>query len=314
MDDDIDEIMGREDLDLDMSEETNTDVEHATDGAEEETTESQGGEETQKEEETEVSGDGGGEEKSGEEETQQTEGEQEKEQEKEQEVPKPLTVDDIRSAISDMRNEERTSAKALDTLTDEVLKQYYPDGLSNVLIDQQTGKELRSPQDVVDISGGSMTIEEASQWLMNEQYKLDADIARIKDDARSLAETNANFNQGIERVLGKYKDVFARFPEQQQKIYKQYMKQVRIDEKKDLVLSAPDIEEFYDFAMEPYVLAYGNLQAQQNTPPPQEAKVEIPESKQSMKDRLDESGDGGSKGREADPNNADESLKELFGE
>ena len=84
--------------------------------------------------------------------------------------------------------------------------------------------------------------------------------------------------------------------------------------KKNLVLSAPDVEEFYDFAMEPYVLAYGNMQAQQTTTPPIEDKPKIPESKPSIKDRLDESGDGGSTGREADPNNADESLKELFGE
>lgn len=92
------------------------------------------------------------------------------------------------------------------------------------------------------------------------------------------------------------------------------MKQVTVDNQKDLILSAPDIEEFYDFAMEPYVLAYGNMQTQQQSAPPPEDKPKIPESKPSIKDRLDESGDGGSTGREADPNDADESLKELFGE
>ena len=71
------------------------------------------------------------------------------------------------------------------------------------------------------------------------------------------------------------------------------------------------LRTFYDFVMEPYVLAYGNMQ--QSTPPPED-KPKIPESKPSIKDRLDESGDGGSTGREADPNNTDESLKELFGE
>lgn len=307
MDDDIDELMGREDLDLDNIEETNTDAEHAIDGADGATTE---GEETSKKEEVEVSDDSGGEEKAEEEETQQTEDKQEKKQED----TKPLTIDDIRTAISDMRNDERTSAKEIDTLTDDVLKQYYPDGLSNVLVDSATGKELRSPQDVVDVSGGTMSIEEASQWLMNEQYKLDQNIAKIKDDARNLAEVNANFSKGIDRVLNKYKNIFEKFPEQQQKIYKQYMKQVAVDNQKDLILSAPDIEEFYDFAMEPYVLAYGNMQAQQQSAPPPEDKPKIPDSKPSIKDRLDESGDGGSTGREADPNNADESLKELFGE
>lgn len=232
----------------------------------------------------------------------------------EEQSPAPLTRDDVLAAISDMRDKERTSAKALDDLTDDILEQYYPDGLSNVLVDENTGKELRSPQDVVDAYGGSMTIEEATQWLMNEQYKLDQDINRIKDDARNLAETNANFTDGIQRVLGKYKDVFAKFPDQQQKVYKAYMKQVKMDDKKDLVLSAPDIEEFYDFVMEPYVLAYGNMQSNQPTSQPTAEAPKIPDSKPSVNDRLDESGDGGGGKHEADPNNADESLKELFGE
>ena len=69
-----------------------------------------------------------------------------------------------------------------------------------MLVDSATGKELRSPQDVVDVSGGTMSIEEAQQWLLNEQYKLDTNIAKIKDDARNLAETNANFSKGIEEL------------------------------------------------------------------------------------------------------------------
>lgn len=308
MDDDIDELMGREDLDLDNTERVDDSVEHTAEEVKEEVTKTEEGEETK---EAEVSDDSEGEERAEEKEAQQTE---EKREEGQEIPPKPLTIDDVRTAISDMRNDERTSAKELDTLTDEVLKQYYPDGLSNVLVDSATGKELRSPQDVVDVSGGTMSIEEAQQWLLNEQYKLDTSIAKIKDDARNLAETNSNFSRGIDRVLDKYKAVFEKFPEQQQKIYKQYMKQVTIDDQKNLVLSAPDVEEFYDFAMEPYVLAYGNMQTQQQSAPPPEDKPKISESKPSIKDRLDESGDGGNTGREADPNDADESLKELFGE
>lgn len=303
MDDDIDELMGREDLDLDLdsTERADDSVEHTAETPEEEVAGGEQKEEPQTPEDTEESKEEGAE-------------DVQEEAPEAPEAPKPLTVDDIRTAISDMRNDERTSAKALDDLTDDILKQYYPDGLSNVLVDQQSGKELRSPQDVVDASGGSMTIEEATQWLMNEQYKLDQDINRIKDDARNLAETNANFTDGIQRVLNKYKDVFDKFPDQQQKVYKAYMKQVKMDDKKDLVLSAPDIEEFYDFVMEPYMLAYGNMQANQPPPQPTAEAPKIPDAKPSVNDRLDESGDGGGGKHEADPNNADESLKELFGE
>lgn len=235
------------------------------------------------------------------------------------EAPQPLTKEDVLAAINDARTEERNATKEIDELTDNVLKQYYPEGLSNVLVDEKSGKELRSPQDVVDASGGDMSIEEATKWLMNEQYKLDQNLARIKDDARNLAETNSNFRTGVDRVLTKYKDVFEKFPKQQEKIYKAYMKQVKLDSEKDLVLSAPDVDEFYDLFMEPYVLAYGNMQAQQppaptSAPQGEPDKPQIPDAKPSVEDRLDESGDVGSGGRETDPNNADESLKELFGE
>lgn len=298
---DIDEIIGQEDLELDELDNSQEETEQKDEGVDEGGSEPPTGDDKQdddnqpsgEEPKSDDSGNVGGE---------------------PQEAPAPLTKEDIQAAFREARETERNSTRELDELTDDVLKKYYPDGLSNVLIDEKSGKELRSPQDVVDASGGSMTIEEATQWLMNEQYKLDQDINRIKDDARNLAETNANFTDGIQRVLGKYKDVFAKFPDQQQKVYKAYMKQVKMDDKKDLVLSAPDIEEFYDFAMEPYMLAYGNLQANQPASQPTAEAPNIPDSKPSVNDRLDESGDGGGGKYEADPNNADESLKELFGE
>lgn len=236
-------------------------------------------------------------------------------EEKPEERPAPLTKQDIQEAIRDFRDTERNSTKQLDELTTEVLTKYYPEGLSSVLVDEKSGKELRTPADVVEVTGGSMSTEEAAQWLMNEQFKLDRQVTEIKDQARQLAETNANFDTGVASVLEKYKDVFAKFPQQQNKIYKAYMKQVKMD--KDLVLSAPDIEEFYDLVMEPYVLAYGNTQLQgapvqptsQPTPP-----VQIPNAPPSIENRLDETGDGGGVNNEADPNNPDESLNKLFGE
>jgi len=305
MDDDIDAIIGKDDLELDELDNTP------------DTPEVPETPETPPEDDKPDAPDAGAEEPPKEGDTPETPPETPPEA---PEAPTPLTKEDILSAINDARNEERTTAKELDELADNVLKQYYPSGLSNVLVDDASGKELRSPQDVVEASGGAMTTEEATQWLINEQYKLDQSIAKIKDEARSLAETNANFRTGIARVVDKYKDVFEKFPAQQDKIYKAYMKQVKLDNEKDLVLSAPDIEEYYDLVMEPYVLAYGNMQAQQppapSAPPaaPTPDAPQIPDSKPSIDDRLDESGDAGGSKREADPNNADETLSELFGE
>lgn len=304
---DIDEIIGQEDLELDELDESPQKEEQKVDDLPED------------KEQKGTDGDEEGEKPQGEAEKQPEPEESPASDEKEpEEPPAPLTKQDIQEAIREFRDSERDSTKQVDEFTEEVIKKYYPNGLSNVLVDEKTGKELKTPQDVVDASGDSMTIEEATQWLMNEQYKLDKQIAEIKDNARELAEVNANFDSGLNRVLEKYKDVFEKFPQQQQKLYKAYMKQVKMD--KDLVLSAPDIEEFYDLFMEPYVLAFGNMQAQEQpakpSAPPADSKppAQIPNAKPSIEDRLDETGDGGSASDDPNPNDPDESLSKLFGE
>lgn len=321
MDKDIDEIIGQDDLDLDLDNDL---------GASDDTQGGDTGDDTQNDEDDKKGEDS---ENTDDTPADQPQGDQppasdddKKEEQPDEPAPAPLTKEDILAAINDARSEERNSAREIDEATDKILEQYYPDGLSNVLVDGETGKKLQTPQDVVDASGGDMSIEEATKWLMNEQYKLDQSIAKIKDDARSLAETNANFRSGANRVLEKYKDVFDKFPQQQEKIYKAYMKQVKLDSEKDIVLSAPDIEEFYDLFMEPYVLAYSNLKAQEqaqgqasgaNQAPtsPQAGSPQIPDAKPSINDRLDESGDVGVGGNDdADPNDPDSSLNKLFGE
>lgn len=308
---DIDEIIGQEDLELDELDNSQEETEQKDEGVDEGGPEPPTGDDNQGDDNP----------PSGEEpksdDSEDVEGES-------QEAPAPLTKEDIQAAFREARETERNSTRELDELTDDVLKKYYPDGLSNVLIDEKSGKELRTPQDVVDASGGEMSYEDAWRWLNNEQQKLDQQVNQIKDQARNLAETNANFSTGIDRVLTKYKPVFDAFEKQgiQQKVYKAFMKQVKMDEGKELVLSAPDVEEFYDLVMEPYLLAYGNMQtakAGQNqapaqSPTPQEP-AKVPDSKPSINDRLDESGDVGvGANDDADPNDADSSLNKLFGE
>lgn len=241
-----------------------------------------------------------------------------------EEPAKPLTAEEARKLWQDIRDQERNSTKALDETEQEILKAYYPQGLSNTLVDESTGKELRTPQDVVDASGGQMSMEEAANWLMNEQAKLDRTVSEVKKSARELAETNYNFKQGAVRVLEKYQPIFDKYPQLQNKIYKNYMKTVKMDSEKDLILSAPDIEEYYADVMEPYVMAFSyqpQPAAAPGTPaapasaPAGGTPPAIPESKQTVADRMDVSGDGGGGGDStADPNDPEASLNNLFGE
>lgn len=208
--------------------------------------------------------------------------------------PAPLTKEDVQSAIRDYQNDERTSARELDTAVEDVMKAYYPEGLSDVLVDQNTGKELRTPQDVVDASNGEMTTEEATQWLMNEEFKLKRQVSEIRDNARKVAETTVNFKRDAETALQKYEPLFKWNPKLQGKIYEKLMKQVKADVDKGVILSAPDVLEFYDDYLEPYQQAFEQSTQQPGTNPTEPPKDDKPEPpKPDADDRLDDTGDGG---------------------
>lgn len=222
----------------------------------------------------------------------------------------PLTRDDMREVMSSLRAEERAAETELKTATEQVIGQYYPQGLSNVLIDKNTGKPLRSAQDVIDATDGEMTPEQAQQWLMNEQAKLDESISKIKNDAAQVAETTVTFKREAEQALTKYAPLFEAYPHLQNKVFTKLMKQVRTDEEKGLILSSPDVMEFYDDALEPYQLAYEQKTNQPATNPinPQAPPSATP----GTVDRLDEGGDGGATTQVDDPNDfAQQVNKEL---
>ncbi len=206
------------------------------------------------------------------------------------EPPAPLTKSDVEAVVSNLLNTERNSNKELETTSKEVLDAYYPDGLSNVLVDEKSGKELRSPQDVIDASGGEMTTEQAAQWLMNEQYKLDVQIDKIKNDARQIAETTVNFKRDSMTVIEKYEPLFKAYPQIQKKVYDKLMEQVKVDKDRGVILSAPDVMGHYDFYLEPYQRAFEYQSGQSATNSTAPITPEPP--KPGQEDRMDVSGDG----------------------
>lgn len=226
--------------------------------------------------------------------------------------PKPLTEEGVRRLLNEARSEEQNSTKELRNTFDEVMGAYYPDGLSNTLVDQNSGKALKTPQDVIDASGGDMSMEEATQWLMNEQYKLDQSINDIKRQAAQIAETTVNFKRDSLAVLEKYDPLFKAYPQLQTKAFNLMMKQVKADEKKGVILSAPDVMDLYDTYLEPYQQAYEfstkksatNPTAPVNPTPPAPATP-------GQADRMDEGADGGQSPVD-DPNDfAQQVEKEL---
>lgn len=208
------------------------------------------------------------------------------------EAPQPLTEESVKSIIQNIRAEERNTGKELETTTNEVLEAYYPDGLSNTLTTPE-GKELKTPADVVAASGGQMNMEEAAQWLMNEQYKLDTEVADIKNKATKIAETTINFKRDSVAALTKYEPLFKAYPMLQEKVFKKLMENVKADTEKGVILQAPDVMGHYDFYLEPYQLAYEHATKQPATNPTPATPAAPAPPTPGVEDRLDEGGDGG---------------------
>lgn len=220
--------------------------------------------------------------------------------------PKPLTEEGVMRILNQTRVEERNSEQELRNTYNDVLEAYYPDGLSNTLVDQTTGKQLRTPQDVVDASGGEMSHEEAAQWLMNEQYKLDNSIKDIQTQAARIAETTVTFKRDATAALQKYEPLFKAYPSLQPKVFDLMMKQVRADEKKGVILQAPDVMDLYDTYLEPYQKAY-EFSTQQSATNPVAPQQPAPTPTPGINDRLDEGGDGG----ESEVDNPDDFAQQV---
>jgi hypothetical protein len=125
--------------------------------------------------------------------------------------------------------------------------------------------------------------------------------------AKAIAETTVNFKRDAVLAVEKYEPLFKAYPKLQEKVYEKLMKQVKVDKDKGVILSAPDVMEFYGDWLEPYQQAYefGKQQPATNpTPAPEPAKP-------TADDRMDVAGDGGP-APVNDPNNfAQQVTKEL---
>lgn len=232
-----------------------------------------------------------------------------------QDEPKPLTEEGVLRLLNQARHEEQDNAKALENTYRDVMAAYYPEGISDVLIDQNTGKELRTPQDVVDATDGALTMEQATQWLMNEEYKLKQNIENIKRQAAGVAETTVNFKRDSIAAVEKYEPLFTAYPQLQEKVFNLMMQQVQADVEKGVILKAPDVMDLYDTYLEPYQQAF-EFSTQQSATNPTTPVTPPPAPKPTQDDRLDESagGDGGATPVDDPTDFAQQVTKELAGE
>lgn len=222
----------------------------------------------------------------------------------------PITEDAIRKIVEETRTSDRNSTAEVEEAINEVLEAYYPNGVpDNVLRDEATGKELRTPQDVVDLTNGEMSIEKAQQWLVNKQFELDKDVSEIKGRAKEIAETTLKFKNDATTVIRKYEPLFKEYPQLQQKTWDAYKKLIKTDKDDNFVLEAPDMQEFYDLVLDAPRMAFerSNQKSATAATPEPEKPAEPP--KPTADDRLDVTGDGGSS-EQVDPNDFAANVKQ----
>lgn len=223
------------------------------------------------------------------------------------EEPKPLTEEGVLRLMNQAREEERNSTKEVEAAIDEVIEEYHPDGLSNVLVDERTGKELKTPQDVVEASDGEMSTEEAANWLLNKQHELNSKVNAIREEAKVLAENTLTFKRDMDTVLQKYEPLFKKYPHLQKETFDMYFENVQTTKDGKYIAKLPDMIKFYDFTLNPYRMAM-ELGTQQPATAATESPKEEKPAEPTAEDRMDITGDGGDSPVD-DPNDFGQQVK-----
>jgi len=189
-----------------------------------------------------------------------------KKTDEEEVAEKHTTKDDIKEALREMEQEKELSAENRNELRSEVIKEMFPDGIDKKLYDS-AGDEIKGIDDVTKLinpkTGDYFTDEEAAQWLMDSNKKLNDDVAQLEAYADEIVDTNISLKDGADRVAELYGDVLEQFPEVADKLLDAYSRTLQKDEKTGIITKAPvDVVEFYAMALAPYKELAPQLAAQ----------------------------------------------------
>ncbi|HWT40067.1 MAG TPA: hypothetical protein VN081_02245 [Dongiaceae bacterium] len=165
--------------------------------------------------------------------------------------PKPLTADDLNKALDARDQQVKFDAERYKTIESEVAKDLYPNGFDTTLKDE-AGHVIANAADYKQYIDPNATTEEAERVIMNEQARLNGEIQQAKNFIAEKAELKHSMENDAVRVFNKYKDFFLKYPDVQPKIAASYYKTLKIQG--TTIMDAPQsLEDFYDFAMEPYL-------------------------------------------------------------
>jgi len=169
----------------------------------------------------------------------------------EDETPSNLSVDDIKKVLDERDQQVKFDAKRFEDISLDVAKDLYPNGFDTTLKDE-SGHVIANAADYKQYIDPNATTEEAERVIMSEQSRLNREIQQAKDFILDKAELKHNMENDAVKVFTKYKDYFLKNPDMQQKIAANYRKTLTVQG--ETIMNAPmGLEEFYDFAMKPYI-------------------------------------------------------------
>ena len=169
---------------------------------------------------------------------------------------KPATREEIKAALRELDQEKQTASDTRSQLKNEVLETLYPEGIDRQLRDAD-GDPITGIEDLTKLinpkTNDYFTDEEAAQWLLGAQQKLNQDIEQMENYAYEVADTNLTLKEGTDYIQEKMGDVLAAFPEVADQLLEAYTATLVKDPKTGVIIKAPvDVVKFYSVALKPY--------------------------------------------------------------
>jgi len=224
----------------------------------------------------------------------------EKAEEKEEPDEKTSTKEAIKEALQEIDNAKQAKTDTIQAFKKEVTETLYPEGIDRQLRDSD-GDPITGIDDLTKLinprTGELFTDEEAGSWLLSAQQKLNKDIEQVENFIEQVAEVNANVKTGAERVAEKYGDILRADDKLRVRLIQAYDKTLVKDPKTGVTINNPiDVEEFFDMALEPRMVA--KIEAEQAAAEAAKAKAKE-DAKNGQADRSDLKPNG--KGDNIDP-------------
>lgn len=166
-------------------------------------------------------------------------------------TPSNLSVDDIKKVLDERDAQAAFDVQRYKEITTEVTSDLYPNGFDIALKDEQ-GHVIANVEDYKQYIDPNATTEDAQRIIMNEQSRLNKEVQQAREFIAEKAELKNTMENEAVKVFTKYKDYFLKNPEIQVKIANNYRKTLKL--LNNTIVEAPlGLEDFYDFAMKPYI-------------------------------------------------------------